>query len=351
MMKLITLGIGAFLLAATVLPLIKGEAWWIRVFDFPRLQIAALLVVVAVVHAMLSGRSAGDWLFIAILMLACLVQGYQIYPYTPLAKVQSVSVRQSKPADLITFVTVNVLQSNREADKLIAIIRSANPDIVLAVETDDWWLERLRILENDYPHVLRCPLPNTYGLYFLSRLPLRKAEIRMLIDDSIPSVYAQVQLRSGAVIDLFGLHPEPPHPIDNANTAKRDAELVLIAREAHRSSKPAVVIGDLNDVAWSHTTRLFQRISGMLDPRVGRGMFNTFPATVPFMRFPIDHVFHTPEFQLVELKRLPKFGSDHFPMYASLCYVPDDSARQQLPEQPDREDIEESEEKLDKAGS
>ncbi|HEX8639468.1 MAG TPA: endonuclease/exonuclease/phosphatase family protein, partial [Pyrinomonadaceae bacterium] len=70
--------------------------------------------------------------------------------------------------------------------------------------------------------------------------------------------------------------------------------------------------------AWSRTTRLFQKISGLLDPRVGRGLYPTFPVAHPLVRCPLDHVFHSVHFRLVELKRLPSVESDHFPMYISL---------------------------------
>src|SRR5262245_19006558 len=84
--------------------------------------------------------------------------------------------------------------------------------------------------------------------------------------------------------------------------------------------KPTIIAGDLNDVAWSRTTRLFQKISGLLDPRIGRGLYNSFHAHYPPVRFPLDHIFHSNHFRLVELRRLPSIGSDHFPIYVVLSY-------------------------------
>jgi hypothetical protein len=93
-------------------------------------------------------------------------------------------------------------------------------------------------------------------------------------------------------------------------------------------------------VAWSHTTTLFQKISGTLDPRVGRGLYNSFNAKLALLRFPLDHVFHTPDFTLVELRRLERCGSDHFPILIELSYEPRSAPKQPpLPEEPeDRED-------------
>ena len=82
-------------------------------------------------------------------------------------------------------------------------------------------------------------------------------------------------------------------------------------------------MGDLNDVAWSPTSRLFLRLSGLLDARKGRGLYNTWNANHFLMRFPLDHIFHSHHFTLVDLERMPHIGSDHFPVYVTLSYEPE----------------------------
>jgi hypothetical protein len=37
---------------------------------------------------------------------------------------------------------------------------------------------------------------------------------------------------------------------------------------------------------------------------------------------PIDHVFFTPDFRLLDFARLPDIGSDHLPVMARLCHGP-----------------------------
>jgi len=111
---------------------------------------------------------------------------------------------------------------------------------------------------------------------------------------------------------------------------------------------PSIVTGDLNDVAWSATTSWMQKTGGLLDPRVGRGLFSTFHAKIPLLRWPLDHVFHTAHFKLVCLERLPDIGSDHFPVFARLSLNPEAVAEQNPPELT-TEDFEQVEEKIEEA--
>ena len=141
---------------------------------------------------------------------------------------------------------------------------------------------------------------------------------------------AGVRLRSGQWIEFYGVHPRPPEVRED--TDERDAEILIIARQIAEDGRPSIVAGDLNDVAWSHTTRLFQRISGTLDPRRGRGTFNTFHAHYPIFRWPLDHIFHETSFALVHLERLRNIGSDHFPVFAVLQYEPKAEVVQEPPE-------------------
>jgi hypothetical protein len=49
------------------------------------------------------------------------------------------------------------------------------------------------------------------------------------------------------------------------------------------------------------------------------------------LRFPLDHLFHSDEFTLVEIKRLEPIGSDHFPILVGLRLQPSAEQQQEAP--------------------
>ncbi|MBA2482975.1 MAG: endonuclease/exonuclease/phosphatase family protein, partial [Nitrosomonas sp.] len=177
-----------------------------------------------------------------------------------------------------------------------------------------------------------------------SKLPMINSQIKFLVQPDIPSMHALFKLASGLNVRIHFLHPTPPSPTENPTSSERDAELIIIAKNAAESDVPVIVTGDLNDVAWSETTRLFRKISGLLDPRVGRGMFNTFHAGHWYLRWPLDHLFHSKHFTLKRIKRLKGFGSDHFPLFTELVYEAEQNLHQNGLNA-DSEDITRAEEK------
>ncbi|MFN7146076.1 MAG: endonuclease/exonuclease/phosphatase family protein, partial [Myxococcota bacterium] len=214
-------------LVATLLPLSRVPAWWVRVFDFPRLQAAVLGLVAAVL--LVVGHAAAPWaLVLAAATTGCVVrQLVAIWPFTPVAGVEVERAhRPTSPG--VRLLISNVLQTNRRADLLLAQIAATRPDLVLAMETDAWWAEALAPLHADYPHRVAAPLPNTYGMILYARLPLEDAAVRYLVEPDVPSVHATLRLPDGARVRLHGLHPRPPAP--GQDSAARDAELVVVGR-------------------------------------------------------------------------------------------------------------------------
>lgn len=324
MLLAVTVLVGAAMIVATVVPIARKKAWWIRIFDFPRLQFFLIAAGTLVVFLLvIDDWSAWHVVFALLLALAIAYQAYMMFPYTKLARPQVPQASGRDPQRTVALLFANVLMTNRSSEELLATIREEDPDIVLAVETDGWWQRELDVLAETHPHVVRQPQNNTYGMLLYSRLELVEPEVEFLIPADVPSIHTRVKLRSGALVELRCVHPRPPAPQEAKDAKPRDAELIVVARSLKGKDAPAIVLGDLNDVAWSRSNYEFQDISGLLDPRIGRGFYHTFHARYPFLRYPLDHCFHTKHFRLVSFKRLRKFGSDHFPVGIELSYEPE----------------------------
>lgn len=299
--------------------------------------IAALFILLQLLSLDLSKA-----LHLAIVGATTLCLVWQLWWILPYTKLWGVEVQACKHADAerqISVLTANVLTSNRDSQKLVALVNKHQPDVLVTLESDHWWEGQLASLEADMPETMKCPLDNLYGMHVYSRLPLHEKKITFLVEDEVPSMHALLELPTGDRVRAHFLHPAPPSPTENSESAERDAELVIVARSVADSDYPIIVTGDLNDVAWSRTTRLFRKLSGLLDPRVGRGMFNTFHVDYPFLRWPLDHLFHSKHFTVHTIRRLPSIGSDHFPLFSRLVFAPSQGAQQNglIADEDDRE--------------
>lgn len=348
--------LSAVLVIATALPFIRSDEWWIRGFDFPRIQIALLIVFALTGYAVLHfGGRLRPWEY-ALAGLAGAGLAWQLMSIAPYTRFYPPEMSESSAggdSNRLSLLIFNVLADNQEVEALRGLIRDTDADIAFLSEPTQWWLDQLAGLEEEYPYTLLQPQENNYGLLLYSRLKLVNPEIRFLIEQEIPSIRTGVRLRSGTEITLYGVHPRPPgieRPDENPDggvkekerdndgeredSDMRDAELLSVAKEVKEmGDAPVIVAGDFNDVAWSRSTHLFQRTGGLLDPRVGRGLFNTWDTGSWILRYPLDHVFASRHFFLVEMRRLPDIGSDHFPILAILDYDPGASVENDVPRQ------------------
>ncbi len=330
-MKIALQTTGYILTLLSFLPLLKTPLWWVRIFDFPRMHIAILLTLTLSAFGFMYGfHSTHEIVMLVIWIVAIVNEVRFIYHFTPIAKSEALSNTQLKPQNTFSLMIANVRMTNKKHENFLNLTLSQNPDILVINEPNEAWHQSLRTeLDKLYPYSIKKPLENTYGMMLYSKFKLHNSEVRFLVEDDIPSFKTTVELPSGALFDFFTVHPQPPRLLRNTET--REAELLLVAKQVKKCTRPCIVAGDLNDVAWSNTTQLFKNISGMLDPRVGRGFYNTYNAFIPLFRYPLDHVFYDPAFRLIHLERLPKFGSDHFPIFISLSYEP---LKQEAQDQP-----------------
>lgn len=330
-MKSFLIILGFILTLFSFLPLIRSPRWWIRVLDFPRLHVALFLTATLAAFIFVYGvHGKAEIAMVVLWALAVLNELRYIVHFTPLVKSEALRTTRQKPNDAFTLMIANVRMVNKEYRKFLELALQEDPDMLVMNEPGQAWYKNVHHeLAKRYPYAIKKPLNNTYGMLFWSKFKLEQTRIRFLVEDGIPSFYATVVLPSGKKFGFYTVHPQPPRFMKN--TEMRGAELLLVAKQVKENPLPCIVAGDLNDVAWSKTTELFKEISSTIDPRVGRGFFNTYNAFIPLFRYPLDHVFYNQAFRLVSLRRLPKFGSDHFPISITLNYEPEEKEEQAHP--------------------
>ena len=343
----------------TLLPPVRVGFWPVRLCDFLRLQTAGLALLGALLGGWLyyAQRTVEPLIGLTICAAIAIWQFRFVLPYTRCWRKQIPPAVHGSGGG-VRVAVVNLKFDNSQKAEVLQQLRELDLDLLLLIEIDQAWQSALSPLEERYPYRTGVVREEGLGLMLWSRLPLHNPQTRYLVTPNRASIFTDIHWQrpsdsaisaTSDVLRFVGVHPLPPGLPDEVNGGRhdsrvRDAELMLVAK--HISQSPSgqwVVTGDFNDVAWSHTTRMFQRLSGLVDPRVGRGLYNTYHAQHPWLRFPIDQVFLSPGARLHHIDRVRPCGSDHFAIVTEFSFVGQEPAP--LAEQ--AEDRQEAEEMID----
>lgn len=219
----------------------------------------------------------------------------------------------------IRVMNWNIKHGEMGMEKVVAMIRKQNPDVLLLQETHSVGVtEPLVVLKReltDYHFV------GDDESIVASRLPVRGEKVNILPDSThrryVP--VADVEYK-GHVIQFASLHllngVKPSWLLEPNRLRQRldDAETTRKTHFRHvldvlPTSGPLVVGGDFNTMPKGGIYARLRERFGDAFARAGRGCGLTFPDLVPTVR--IDHQFYTDELLPVRAESMPSDASDH----------------------------------------
>jgi endonuclease/exonuclease/phosphatase (EEP) superfamily protein YafD len=295
----------AVVVVCSLMPLAARWGWAFELTTHFRLQ---YLIAALGLTGVLCLRRRFAWC--APLLLTAAISAGPLAPYLPTLPAAAVA---GNPLDAgeVTVVSVNVWKRNTAYERLLDIVADASPDVLLVVEYDRAWAAALEVLRAVYPHRLGAPREGDYGIALFSRHPLEDG--RRFDLEGKDALDARVLAPQGA-FRLVGVHLTAP--TSPRRGAQRNRQLEALAALRAQIDEPLLMMGDFNVTPFSPYFRDWLAETGLRDTAAGRGPAITWPAFFPLLGIPIDHCLVSPELEVTEYRRLPAFGSDHYPVLA-----------------------------------
>lgn len=292
-------------IAASLLPY-GARHWW--VFDVATHFRLQYVVAAALLIAVLGFRRR--WLWCAALAASLAISAQPLLPYLKLAT----PAAAASGAPTVKVFSVNLQFGNHSTERLFTSIREESPDVVVLVEFTPEWAALMRPLHASYPHRLEIPVERSNGIAVFSRLPLDSAA--MLPLGVQPAIEARVRLED-ETFTLIGVHLRSP--TSGWRAGQRNWQYELLARRRAQIEGPLIVTGDFNTTPYSPIFSDWLERTGLEDTSRGRGLEWSWPTFLPFIGIPIDHCVVSDDFRVISERRLPAFGSDHFPIVTVLA--------------------------------
>ena len=245
-------------------------------------------------------------LFIIVLNVALMV--FRLQAFSPQAP--AALSGETAPPRKIKIMSANVLTSNNDTQRIINLVREHNPEVFVALETDEKWRQALQALAIEYPFQATETRPDNFGMAVYAKEHF-KSEILSVkaYDHHLPMIKADF----GSFV-VVAMHPPPPlsHMMHTIN----DSYIKKAVGAVENDARPVFLVGDFNSTPWS----------GLVDSLAvngfslsGKGLTWTWPVGFFPLAINIDHVFYR-NATVSDHRALEDIGSDHFPVMVSAAF-------------------------------
>ena len=211
----------------------------------------------------------------------------------------------------LKLLHANVLSSNTEYDRLIRLLDTEAPDLVMLQEVSPDWLVALDELRANYPYSYAEAREGNFGIALFSRVPLRSVSHFDSPPFGYPTIVASLDI-DGQVLHFIGTHPMIP--VSGTFYDARNEQLAGVARLLGKQAEPKILVGDLNLSQWDINYKRLEQQGGVRNARKGFGILPTWPVFMPFAMIPIDHVLVSETISVTGFYSGPRIGSDHLPL-------------------------------------
>ncbi len=294
---------------------VGARLWW--VLDLTTHFRLQFLAVSGVLLVLLAARRL--WPAAALLLVIAALNAWPVLPYLPQLTPDAGATPGATP---LKVLTVNVSFRQFSARRFREIVAQAAPDVLLVVEFTPHAEEVLAEFDKTFPQKLKAPAEGPYGIAIWSRFPLEHAYTFQL--GPVPAIDALVRTPAGT-FTLLGVHLSAPTLPRRAEL--RNEELDLLAERRAALAGPVIVAGDFNVTPYSPYYSDWLAATQLTDSRYRRTLSTSWPAVLPILGIPIDHVAVSKEFDILAHRRLPAFGSDHWGIMAELALKPTGDTR------------------------
>lgn len=278
-----------------------------RMLDmFSHFQLQYLIIFTLGTVLLGFGKKRSAMLFIPFLALAA----YQVLPIYFGHKPSLAPSTQT-----LKIVSINLLSSNREVEKVATYLAKEQPHVVALLEFNTYWQEVLRPALTSYFCRLEVPRSDNFGIALYSKTDIQDLRKTAFTTAGVPSIMGNLRL-DGQTMKLIATHPLAP--MDTYSFEHRNEQLAAITHFVTHTPTPSVVIGDLNTSSYSVHFKNLQNESNLKDSRKGFGILPSWPTWSGLFETTLDHCLVSEGIAVLCRKVGPEVGSDHLPVMVEL---------------------------------